>query len=364
MCTTTRTWRSRGGTLFGALVLFCCGTVPSAQAGIVEITKAQVDGSPLYNGAATRIFRFDAGDANPTVARIAAVLDDAGRAIPAHCERVDDPPGGEGTVRINGVEFLYVRTGNGNVYFDWSANAPVMFINVEAGDRAYVYAYPAAALADTGLRGPERAELGARGFRHFDFCFRNRPPTITRTVTAQWQQHLDWERARYIDQPVDQFGKMVAHEDTTNRPPTAAAYAHRRYRMRGVIEVKAQAGTATVDLDSFASSLILRGDGRKAIYRLEPYDCVRVALTLGYGVIARCRFDTDYVGNPVPIRLDSRSKHFLHPGVGGVNAASATVTFLGRQSTITTGPANVAFEFPVDPVSGGDSSVRSGGVAR
>lgn len=327
----------RIGTVFVAAVLSVVG-VGAASANGFEITKAQVDGAPRYDGAATRIFRLSTPGREFPVEQLARLLGDALPAGALHCERLDDPPGPEGTLLSNGLVFRYVQTGNGDLYFDWSANAPVAYVSARVGDQAYVYAYAgASAVSDVGLRGPGG---GGAAPRSFDFCFRQRPPEISRTTIAEWRQGVAWGGPRGVEAAIGNDG--ADH----------APHEYGRYRLHGTIEISAEAGTATVDLQSFAGSVIFAGDGSKALYRLQPYDCVLVPRGTGYGVIARCRFDTDYAGNSAEraaFPLDSRSKDFLAPGSGGVNTASATVTFLGLRSTITTGPAGAAFAFPQAP---------------
>lgn len=154
-----------------ATALAWLGTACPVQSAVVELARPQVDGTPLYSGAAARIYLFDDGDAMVDAAQVVSLLD-THRGAFLHCERMAEPPGREGLLQRGGLAVRYVRTGNGAVYFDWASRTPVELVKVRAARESYVYAYAAGGThADAGLRTPAIDVDHASAPRMFEFCF-------------------------------------------------------------------------------------------------------------------------------------------------------------------------------------------------
>lgn len=338
-----------------AAVVFCTfATVGPAHAAVTEISKAQVAGSPAYNGVATRILYFTGSDGNPTVQEVATALAYQGPVDAAHCQRLDSDDfdsDGSGTLLLNGVQFTYTFNPlDQRIYFDWDSNAPVMWVTAKGGDEAYVYSYLVnGAFEDFLLRSPDTNSDGRpQGLSHFDFCFQEPPPSIRKTVTTVWNRYYDWDLLKWVvvdGQKVEQQNHVLFYGDSavSNYLIEATPTAYGLFTVSGKINISALPDTTTVVAGSVSDTLIFGADSSNFPHHPAVTNCQSEDPGGVYGVIHSC----DYT-----ITLDSKTFTYLAAGGAGVNAAAASVVYKGVESVIATGPDNnVAFNFSSTPQS-------------
>ena len=181
MTISNRPWRRASGVL--AVLALCLGAF-TAQASVTTVTPDQLAGAAThpYAGPAIPILYFQ-GE-NPTDDDVATALGYTGEKF---CTRLNSPPGPSGTVVLNGVEFNYVYDPVGqNMYFNWDASAPMLWVSAKGGNSAYVFVYtPQSVDHDLALRSPSNdSNDDPQGLSHFDFCFKEPPPSIEKTATG------------------------------------------------------------------------------------------------------------------------------------------------------------------------------------
>jgi hypothetical protein len=346
----TRRLRRTGGTLLGALLFAVLATGP-AHAAITEIQPGDLAGAATrpYNGPANPILHFTGGDGNPTVAKVAAALGYTGPVDDSHCTRVDPPAAGGGTVFVDGVVFNYeFDPATQSVYFNWNANAPIMWVTAKGGPEAYVFAYtydvdpadgvPDGEMEDFALRSPAVGGGQPAGLSHFDFCFREPPPTIAKTATGSWTRYHDWQIAK--DASRDSIRMFDGDSHEVDYTITATRTPWGTYTVAGVIEISDVLDRGFT-VDSVADSIVFHDDPSNPKTLFQPgvfpgSSLVCAPVDDATDVIHRCTYS---------ITLSSKVYGFV-PG-GGVNAASAQLSLGGNTMVIAT---TAAFSFPADPV--------------
>lgn len=340
---TPRFWRKANSLLAASLLACAAG---SAHAAITEIQPGDLAGAAVrpYTGPADPILHFTGGDGNPTVQAVASALGYTGPVDASHCTRVDPPNPDGGTVFVNGIVFNYeFDPATQSVYFNWDANAPVMWVTAKGGPDAYVFAYtydvsPADGVADGeledfALRSPAVGGGQPAGLSHFDFCFREPPPTIAKTAVGSWTGFNDWTLDKAADP--DSIRMFDGDSHDVDYTITATKTPWGNYTVAGVIEISDPLDRG-FSVDSVSDTIIFNADPAMPKTLFHPsLNCMVV--NDASDVIYRCTYT---------ITLSSKVHTFLAGGTGGVNAAAAMLSLNGNSMQIAT-TAN--FVFPATP---------------
>jgi hypothetical protein len=328
MTTSNRPRRHASGVL--AFLALWLGAA-AAQASVTTVTPDQLAGAAThpYAGPASPILYFSSE--NPTDDDVAAALGYTGEKF---CTRLNSPPGPSGTVVLNGVEFNYVYDPVGqNMYFNWDASAPMLWVTAKGGNSAYVFTYtPQSVDHDLALRSPSNdTNDDPQGLSHFDFCFKEPPPSIEKTAIGGWVRYHDWTLDKQASpdsiRMFDGDSHDVDYTVTATRTPWGS------FTVTGDIFIKDPLHRGFT-VGSVADSIIFAADAGNTPFH-PALACADV--DDGTPVIHHCSYS---------ITLSSKVYAFLAGGGGGVNSASAVLTLNGNDTMLST-TAN--FAFPASP---------------